>query len=225
METDALLLYCVPPMLPIRDVIPSRTTPGITLLLIALNVLVFVVTFAAPNASAPALSPVPTSDAGLTGHLDLWLTATISLFRHSGLVHLAGNLAALWLFGENVEDRFGHLRFLLCYLVLGDAAALAEFWLVPSPAAPLIGATGAIAGIAAAYLVMFPRSRFLSIVPTGVPPTLIELPATAVAVTWFLLQVARGTGPLTLFVGAAGGALAAWLLRRPERQRVEWWAE
>ena len=96
---------------------------------------------------------------------------------------------------------------------------------MPSPAAPLIGATGAIAGIAAAYLVMFPRSRFLSIVPTGVPPTLIELPATAVAVTWFLLQVARGTGPLTLFVGAAGGALAAWLLRRPERQRVEWWAE
>jgi membrane associated rhomboid family serine protease len=212
-------------MLPIRDVIPSRTTPGITLLLIALNVLVFVVTFAAPNASAHALVPVPTPDAGLTGHLDRWLTETISLFRHGSLVHLTGNLAALWLFGENVEDRFGHLRFLLCYLVLGYGTALADFWLVPSPAAPLSGATGAIAGIAAAYLVMFPRSRLLSILPTGVPPTLIELPAAAVAAAWFLLQVARGTGPLTLFVGAAGGALAVWLLRRPERQRVEWWAE
>lgn len=210
-------------MIPIRDVIPSRTTPGVTLLLIALNVLVFLVTFAAPHGSAHVLVPAP--DAGLSGRLDLWLTETTSLFRHGSLVHLAGNLAALWLFGENVEDRFGHLRFVLCYLVLGYATALAEFWLVPSPAAPLTGATGALAGILAAYLAMFPRSRFLTIVPTGMPPALIELPAAAVAAAWMLLQLARGTGPLTLFVGAAGGVLAAWLLQRPERQRVEWWAE
>jgi membrane associated rhomboid family serine protease len=198
-------------MIPIRDVIPSRTTPGITLLLIALNVLVFGVMVAA--------------DGSLPDHRVPWLRETLSLFRHGSVVHLASNLAALWLFGENVEDRFGHLRFLLGYLSLGYAAALADLWLAPSPATPFTGATGAVAGIVAAYLVMFPRSRLLAIVPTGVPPSLIELPASGVAAAWFLLQVARGTGPLTLFVGATAGVAAAWLLRRPERQRVDWWAE
>ena len=206
MEADALLLYCVPPMIPIRDVIPSRTTPGITLLLIGLNVLVFGV--------------IVVTDGSLPDRSIPWLREALSLFRHGSLVHLASTLAALWLFGENVEDRFGHLRFLIGYLGLGYAAALADLWLAPSPTSLFTGATGV-----AAYLVMFPRSRFLAIVPTGVPPNLMELPAAGVAAAWFLLQVARGTGPLTLFVGAAAGVVAASLLRRPERQRVDWWAE
>jgi membrane associated rhomboid family serine protease len=195
-------------MIPVRDVIPSRTTPGITLLLIALNAIAFGVML---TAGRPA-SSVP------------WLGAALSLVQHGGLVHLAANLGALWLFGENVEDRFGHLRFLLGYVGLGYAAALTELWLAPQ-AATADGAAGAISGIVAAYLVMFPRSRVLTLVPVRVPPALIELPAAGLAAAWFLLQVARGTGPLTLFVGAAAGVVAVWLLGRPERRRVEWWAE
>jgi membrane associated rhomboid family serine protease len=211
-ECGRLCSYtAVPPMIPIRDVIPSRTTPGITLVLIAVNVLVFGVMVAA--------------DGGPPDNRPVWITQVLSLFHHGSLIHLVGNLWALWLFGENVEDRFGHWRFLLCYIAVGSVAALAELWVAPLPGAPLSGASGAVAGIVAAYLVMFPRSRLLTLVPTGVPWNLLELPAAGVAATWFVLHVGRGTGPLTLFVGAVAGVGAAWVLRRPERQRVEWWAE
>ena len=193
-------------MLPIRDVIPSRTRPRITLLLIACNLLVF------------GLVPVSRLPE------DTWLALAFSGFQHTGVGHLAWNLAALWLFGENVEDRFGHGRFLACYGATAGAAAASDAWVASAGHGVPCGAAGPIAGVVAAYLVMFPRSRFLTLVPTGLPFHLIELPVAAVAAVWFLLQAARGSMWLTLFVGALAGVVAAWLLRRPDRDRVEWWA-
>jgi membrane associated rhomboid family serine protease len=215
-------------MIPLRDVIPSRTTPWVTLFLIAVNAVVF--------ATMAVLSEEHRREIigeyGLLPGRWSWMTATTSMFVHAGSLHVAGNLAALWLFGENVEDRFGHVRYLAFYAALGYVAGLAELWAAPNGTAPLVGASGAIAGIMGAYLVMFPRSRLLVAVPTGVPPDLAEVPAFTFAAGWFLLHVAAGLGRpwggttlVALFAGTAVGVAATAFLRRPERQRVEWWAQ
>jgi membrane associated rhomboid family serine protease len=157
------------------------------------------------------------------------------MFLHGGWMHVLGNMLYLWIFGDNVEDRMGHGRFLAFYLLCGVAAAMLQVAFSPGSSVPMVGASGAIAGVLGAYLVMFPHSRILTLVPIFVVVQIIEVPALYFLGFWFLLQLFGGVGSLSRTADVGGvafwahaggflaGVVAVWFFRRPERQRVEWW--
>ena len=217
-------------MIPLRDVIPSRTTPWMTFLLIALNILVFAgeITLSDEDASAFMMA------FGLIPAEFSWVSAFTAMFIHGGWLHIAGNLLSLWIFGDNVEDRMGHGRFLAFYLIAGLAGNLAQVAALPDATMPLIGASGAIAGVMGAYLVLFPYSRVLVLVFLFVFIDVIEIPAVFFLVFWFLIQLVSGAGQLANLPGEnvgfwahiggfVAGVIGVWVFKRPERQKVEWW--
>jgi membrane associated rhomboid family serine protease len=221
-------------VIPLRDVIPSRTTPWITFLLIVANVLVFinelrVGAFSDPHARfflAHGLVPAHFS----------WVSALSAMFVHAGWWHLGGNMWSLWIFGDNVEDRMGHGRFLVFYLIAGLVANLAQTYAAPDALVPLVGASGAIAGVMGAYLVLFPHSRILVLIPLIIFFDVIEVPAVFFLGFWFLVQLLGGVGSLAeagtaggvAFWAHAGGFLTGlagvWILERRERRRADWWS-
>ena len=219
-------------MIPLRDVIPSRTRPGVTIGLIAVNVLVFLFQAMLPEETAQrfldAFAVVPAQ----FSLVDVFT----SLFVHAGIAHLAGNLLFLWIFGDNVEDRLGHGRFAVFYVVCGYVAAIAQTALVPDSLIPMVGASGAIAGVMGAYVVLYPQSRVLMLFPC--PPILFELPAVFFLGFWFVMQFLSGIGTLPIFRGGTiSGGVAFWAhvagfacglalvipMRRRERMDVDWW--
>lgn len=220
-------------MIPIRDVIPSRTTPFVTVALIAANLGVFLL---APSADSPAFETFVRTW-GVTPASFAWQDVLSSMFVHGGWLHLLSNLLFLWIFGDNVEDRMGHGRYLLFYLLCGSVAALAQVLSESNSAVPMVGASGAIAGVLGAYIVMFPHSRVLTLVPLFVFVTFIEIPAAILLGLWFLVQVLSGVGSMmavhpadmggVAFWAHAGGfvsgALLVFLFRRPERQTAAWY--
>jgi rhomboid family protein len=127
-----------------------------------------------------------------------------SMFLHGGWMHLIGNMWFLWLFGNNVEDSMTRPRFLIFYLLCGMAAALAQVWITPNSAVPMVGASGAISGVMGAYLVLYPRVRVYTLLPLGFFITTVALPAWVMLIYWMVLQVAGG---LTS-IGAEGGGVA-----------------
>ncbi len=220
-------------MIPLRDVIPSRTTPYVTVSLIVVNALVFVYQSSLGEAGATAwllawgLTPVSFS----------WVNVATSMFLHGGLLHVGGNMLYLWIFGDNVEDRMGHGRFLSFYLLCGVAAALAQAWTDPDSAVPMVGASGAVAGVMGAYFVLYPQSRIVTLIPF-IFIQIVEIPAIFFLGIWFLMQFVNGLGSLAAVsrgqsvggiafwahaAGFAAGAAGVFLFRRPERARVEWW--
>jgi len=219
-------------MIPLKDVIPSRTRPGVTIGLVAANVLVFVY---------QASLPPPAFEAFVFtyGLVPASFSATAlftSMFVHGGPGHVAGNLLYLWIFGDNVEDRLGHGRFLAFYLGIGALAALGQCAMDPGSPVPMVGASGAIAGVMGGYFVLYPRSRVLTFFPF--PLMLFEIPAVVLLGLWFLVQFLSGVGSSLAAAGGglpggvafwahamgfAAGALLVRVMRRPERQRVEWW--
>ena len=220
-------------MIPLRDVIPSRTTPYVNFVIIGLNVLVFVY-----ELSLGDLLDAFTENFALIPASFSWTTVFTSMFMHGGVLHIGGNMLFLWIFGDNVEDRMGHGRYLVFYLMCGVAAALAQTALSPYSRVPMVGASGAIAGVMGAYFVLYPRSRILTLVPIFFFVQLIELPAIFFLGVWFLWQFLQGVGSIaTAGMRTSGGGIAFWahiagfvtgvgtvmLFRRPERQRVEWW--
>jgi len=136
--------------------------------------------------------------------LPIWITLLTSMFLHGGLLHVLGNMLYLWVFGDNVEDAMGHARFLIFYSVCGVAAALAQTAVDSSSAIPQIGASGAIAGVLAAYFMLFPFSRILTLIPLLFFIRLVAIPAVILLGIWFLLQVASGA------TSAAAGGEVAW---------------
>ena len=220
-------------MIPLRDVIPSRTTPIVTITLIVVNVLVFLFELSLGddiNDFLFAFGLVP-ADFSL-------LTLFTSMFLHGGVLHVGGNMLYLWIFGDNVEDRFGHGRFVVFYLLCGAAAALVQTIMSPDSVVPMVGASGAIAGVMGAYFVMYPHSRIVTLLPIFIFIQLIEVPAVVFLGLWFLLQFLSGLGSsLSTGQGGMSGGIAFWAhvagfvagtvgvfaFRRPERQRVEWW--
>lgn len=216
-------------MIPIRDVIPSRTTPVVTIALILLNLLVFVLT----PATGSAAFEVFIRTWGLTpAAFDITHVLT-AMFVHAGFGHLFSNLLFLWIFGDNVEDQLGHGRFVVFYLACGLAAALVQTMFEAGSMIPMVGASGAIAGVLGAYLVMFPQSRVLTLVFI----TFVEVPAVLLLGLWFTTQLLSGLGTLAMVRPEDMGGVAFWahaggfvagvalvlLMRRPERQRPEWW--
>ncbi len=215
-------------MIPLRDVVPSRTWPAITVTVIALNTLVYLYQSSlgerADLAFVYAFGLVP-SEFSFT-------TLLTSMFVHGGFLHFAGNMLYLWIFGDNVEDRFGHVRFLVFYSLCGTAAAIAQTAMDPTSEIPMVGASGAIAGVLGAYFVLYPHSRVLTLFPF--PLMLIEVPAVILLGLWFLMNVFSGlgsigqmnTGGVAFWAHAAGfgaGALGCLVFRKPERLEVEWW--
>jgi membrane associated rhomboid family serine protease len=219
-------------MIPLRDVIPSRTTPYVTFLLIGLNTLVFMYQFSLGETIEEFILYF-----GLIPAAFSWVAVLTSMFLHGGLLHFGGNMLYLWIFGDNVEDRMGHGRFLVFYLLCGTAAALAQTIVNPDSVVPMVGASGAIAGVMGAYFVLYPRSRIVTLLPLFFFFQIVEVPAIFFLGFWFLLQLLSGVGSMATATGSETGGIAFWahaagflaglsgvlVFRRRERQRVEWW--
>ena len=154
----------------------------------------------------------------------LWLTLLSSMFLHGGFMHLIGNMLYLWIFGDNVEDAMGSGRFLLFYLLCGLAASLAQIAVAPSSAIPMIGASGAIAGVLAAYFMLFPYAKIMTVIPIFFFLRVVSLPAVILLGFWFILQVLNGAGAIGSSSGVAwfahiGGFVAGAVLVFPLRRR------
>jgi membrane associated rhomboid family serine protease len=191
-------------MFPISDVIPSRTVPVVTIGLIIINSLVFLYQVTLPQ---PLLEAFVAQYALIPAWFS-WTTVFTSMFLHGGWMHVIGNMLYLWIFGDNVEDRLGHVRYLFFYLASGCAAAILQLLINPLSTVPMVGASGAIAGVMGAYFVLYPESRVLTAVFIFVFFDLVEIPAIFFLGIWFLMQLFSGVGSL----GAAqtSGGTAFW---------------
>ena len=191
-------------MFPVSDVIPSRTTPVVTIGLIGLNALVFLHELTLTDRQLQIF----VESYGVIPASFTWLSVFTSMFLHGGWLHVAGNMLYLWIFGDNVEDRFGHGLYLLFYLGSGTAAALAQTAFSPLSLVPMVGASGAIAGVMGAYFVLFPHSRVLTAIFIVFFMDLVEIPAIFFLGIWFLMQFFSGVG--SLGADAADGGVAFW---------------
>ena len=161
-------------MIPLRDIIPSRTTPYITVTIIVLNALAWLFELLMPP---EVLTDFLTAYGVVPASLS-WPTLITSMFLHGSWSHVIGNMWYLWIFGDNVEDRVGHGRFIVFYLFCGIAAALGQVAMDPNSTLPTIGASGAIAGVMGAYFVLYPHSRVLTLIP-WIFIQVVEMPAIA----------------------------------------------
>jgi membrane associated rhomboid family serine protease len=213
-------------MIPIKDTIRSRSFPLVNWLLVIANVLVFVLielplgqsqlnqligTYgvtpdlcAAPILKGLSLASIPGLGVLFQGCAIPLIT---SMFLHGGWVHIIGNMWVLIIFGDNVEDRLGSIRYLLFYLVCGVVSGLTQAFVAPTSQVPAIGASGAIAGVLAAYMIFFPRARVVTFIPLFILPWFINIPALVFIVIWFALQFFSGVLALG---GAASGGVAYW---------------
>jgi membrane associated rhomboid family serine protease len=202
-------------MLPLWDTEKHRHTPWITILILIACGLTFALMLHRATQGEAAFEAwvlkhalVPSRFLAQWQDPAQWLTVLSSMFLHGGPAHLLGNCWFLWVFGNNVEDRFGRLGFLLFYPLCGAAGALAQVAAEPNLNAPMIGASGAISGVLGAYLVFFPRAWVVTLVPWVVP--IVPVPALVFLVLWFLGQAYLGVGSLLAGASAEGG--------------VAWWA-
>ena len=220
-------------MFPVHDDNPTIGTPVATVALIGLNLAAFAYELSLgdeiqglfmaygviPRDVIYALSGTPIDPRPL-------VTLFSSMFLHGGWVHLGGNMLYLWVFGDNVEDKMGHARYIVFYLVCGISASALHVVLEPTGALPTVGASGAISGVLAAYLVMFPKARVLTVIPIFIFLQTAELPALVVLGMWFVIQFFNGLASLgtTETGGVAwwahiGGFVAGLLLIFPFRRR------
>ena len=220
-------------MIPLKDNIPSSRTPLITIGLIVINVLVYLNQLAlSPRAAGRfvylyGLIPVEISQGQLlVPHpVPLYGTILTSMFVHGGLFHLAGNMLYLWIFGDNVEDRLGRVRYLLFYLLSGVGAAATQILSDPHSQIPMVGASGAISGVLGAYLLLYPHARVVTLVFFGWFVRLIEIRALFVLGFWILVQLASGLLTWGAQVGGVawfahiGGFVAGLVMVIPLRRR------
>jgi hypothetical protein len=202
-------------MIPLRDRNPSGSFPAVTLAIIAANVIVFVFeAMLQPQDlgrifSVYALIPGKITFALESGRLplsDIAMPFFSSMFLHGGWLHLIGNMWYLWIFGDNVEDALGPVRFLLFYLLTGLAAGVTHYVFDPASAIPTVGASGAISGVLAGYASLFPHAKVLTLVPLGFFIQVMELPAMVLLVIWVVLQALSGL----ISLGAALSGGVAW---------------
>lgn len=231
-------------MIPLRDENPSQTVPVVARLLIAVNAVAFLYELMLGPELRPYINEWGLVPARLTLALRFGeesisgpgLTILTSMFLHGGWLHLVGNMWYLWIFGDNIEDRLGHVRFLVFYLLAGIVAASLHYAFNPASRLPTVGASGAIAGVLGAYLVAFPRARVITLVPFFPFFQVMALPAVLVLGFWFLMQFFSGA----LSLGYGGGGGVAWwahiggfafgvvvmrVMGGPRRRPSEAWAE
>jgi len=192
-------------MIPLRDVIPSRTVPYITITIIVLNTLAWFVELSMDERTLTQFLYVY----GVVPAAFSAPTLITSMFLHGSWSHVIGNMWYLWIFGDNVEDRLGHGRFIVFYLLCGIAAAMGQILIDPSSELPTIGASGAIAGVMGAYFVLYPHSRVLTLIP-WIFIQIIELPAIVLLGFWFLMQfLSAGVIAVTAKTHGGGGVAFA----------------
>jgi membrane associated rhomboid family serine protease len=187
-------------MLPLQDLNPTRRFPIFTYGLIAINVLVFLWEMSLGeeglNQAFRDLSVVPANISAAPFSLESLLDMVRSMFFHGGFEHIAGNMLYLYLFGDNLEDRLGWLLYLVLYFISGFVAVFAQVIIDPQSTIPLVGASGAIAGVLGGYLVMFPGVKVRGIIPIGRVSSMQEMPAILVLGFWFVLQLVNGFASL-----------------------------
>ncbi len=229
-------------MFPIRDTIPRRHVPIATWGLIAANIYFFFRELALPPEAAekmmylfglvPArfLNPDWAASVGFPAHT-YWPFLT-TMFLHGGWLHIIGNMWVLWIFGDNVEDRMGPLRFLAYYLLCGLAAGFIHVITNPTSRVPAVGASGAIAGVMAAYFVLFPRARIVAMFPIVFWPIFFEVPAFLYLGFWFLTQFFSGTLAIATRHEVSGiawwahvggfvtGLATFWMFLRPRQKEI-----
>ncbi len=191
-------------MFPIKDAQPSYSRPVVTMFFIVANVMVF-------------LYQVSLERYALNHFIETWALVPAqfqianvftSMFLHGGWMHLLGNMWFLWIFGDNVEDALGHLKYALFYLLAGAAAAMGHVLLNLDSAIPTVGASGAIAGVMGGYIVKFPHARIMTLVFIFFFVTIIQVPAGVMLAYWFLIQLLSGVGSIAQTQASGGGV--AW---------------
>ena len=210
-------------MIPLRDTIPSRTFPVVNFTIIAANVLVFFYELSLGSRFEAFLYSY-----GLVPRDFVLASLVTSMFLHGGWLHLLGNMLYLYIFGDNVEDRLGHVRYLVFYLLCGVAAGAAQAWTSPHSGLPMVGASGAIAGVSGAYFLFFPTSRVVTLVPIFIFLQVVEVPAVFFLAIWFIWQFLSGVATLgersgmggVAFWAHVGGFLAGMILAPALRQRA-----
>ncbi len=211
-------------MIPLKDDTPSSTYPYVTVAFIVINVLVFLyqisLGYRGMNYFIYTTAAIPYEithlvDTGPPAVVALPFTLLTAMFVHGGLLHLGGNMLFLWIFGDNVEDSMGHVRFVVFYLLTGLLASAAHVFAAPNSTLPMIGASGAIAGVLGAYFVLFPRANVKTLVFLFVFVTIIQVPAVFFLGLWFLFQLlSSGSGGGIAWYAHIGGFLAGALLIR-----------
>ena len=206
-------------MFPIRDHNPSERTPYVSLTLIFLNVAMFVLTAPWGGGMVGLWEKLALYPAAVTNGYNMWGLFS-HMFLHAGLLHLGGNMLFLWIFGDNLEDQMGHLGFLAFYLVCGLAAAGAQIAVNPNESIPMVGASGAIAGVMGGYLLLFPKAKVDVVAIIIIFIKMLKIPAWVMLGLWFVFQI---FGSFTMFGGGtgvayfahAGGFLAGIVLTLP----------
>jgi len=188
-------------MIPLRDTRPSHSAAVVNVFLIVVNVLVFLYMLSldsyTQNDFVMRYAMVPAR---------LRLSAVVtSMFLHGGWMHLIGNMWFLWIYGDNVEDLLGHGKYLAFYLACGVAAAGAQYLMSPYSRVPMLGASGAIAGVMGAYMIKFPHNRIVTLLPLFVFWTTVEIPAVIILAYWFILQFFSGIGSIGYAQASQGG--------------------
>lgn len=204
-------------MIPIRDRNPSGTFPYVTIGIIVINVLIFLYELSLGSGLGKFIMKfgvVPLKVSYYSQASDLTFINTFfpfisSMFLHGGFIHLIGNMWFLWIFGDNIEDKLGHFRFIAFYLLCGIIASSVHVYFNIQSKVPCVGASGAIAGVLGAYMITFPRARVVTIVPLFVFIQVMELPAMVVLGFWFVIQFFNGAATITASTSGAG---------------VAWWA-
>ena len=234
-------------MIPLRDENPRRTFPLVNYILIGANILGFLWELSLGANLQPALFATSLIPARfwIPGNWAFdFYTIVISMFLHGSLMHIGSNMLYLWIFGDNIEDRLGHGRYLLFYLLCGFGATFAHAFFSPASRLPAIGASGAIAGVLGAYILLYPHARVLTLIPIIFFITIRELPAILILGLWFVLQLFSGVGSLGVpdaqdmggvaYFAHIGGFVMGMLLiglfggfRRPRRREPPppWWYE
>ncbi|HYR96452.1 MAG TPA: rhomboid family intramembrane serine protease [Candidatus Binatus sp.] len=188
-------------MIPLRDTIPSARVPVVNYAIIAANVVVFLY-----EASLGRQVEAFIFTYGLVPRDFTFPSLLTSMFLHGGWLHLLGNMLYLYIFGDNVEDRLGHGRYVIFYLLCGMAAGAVQAAANPDSGVPMVGASGAIAGVSGAYFVFFPTARVVTLVPIFLFLQVVEVPAVFFLLIWFVWQVLSGVAT----IGARSGGVAFW---------------
>jgi membrane associated rhomboid family serine protease len=204
-------------MFPLRDTQPSYSRPVITVLIIILNVVVFLYEISLDEYSRNYFI----MHYGLVPARFHFSAILTSMFLHGGWMHIIGNMWFLWIFGDNVEDAFGHVKYLVFYLLCGIAAAMTQMAFSAGSRLPMVGASGAIAGVMGAYLIKYPKARIVTLVFIFIFITTIEVPAALMLAYWFFIQFFSGVGTIgyshvsqggTAFFAHVGGFVAGMIL-------------
>ena len=225
-------------MIPLRDINPTERFAFVTVFFIAVNIIVYLYELSlgagAREAFVSSFALVPnrlfSPATAARGAVPVAATMFTSMFLHGGFLHIAGNMLYLWIFGNNIEDSMGHIRFVFCYFLCGCIAAYSHALANSSSAVPMIGASGAISGVLGAYLMLYPRARVLTLVAFGLYVRTVELPAMFVLGFWFVLQflsalISAGTGEGVAWYAHVGGFVAGMaLIGFFKRKRVPFWA-